>query len=96
MVEPDKDVRAEVIVNGQVQGVWFRAAAVEMARSLHVRGWVKNRRDGSVEAIFEGPSDPVQQAVAWCHHGPQLAQVERVDVRWKDATGEFAAFTVAF
>jgi acylphosphatase len=89
-------VRAEVVISGRVQGVWFRGRACEMAQSLGLAGWVKNRWDGKVEAVFEGPRGKVQQMVAWCHRGPRLAQVESVDLEWKKATGEFAGFTVDY
>jgi acylphosphatase len=87
--------RAEVVIRGRVQGVWFRGTTCEMAESLGLTGWVKNRWDGTVEAVFEGPRSKVQQMVAWCHRGPRLAQVESVAVEWKKATGEFAGFRVA-
>ena len=89
-----KNVRAEVIISGRVQGVWFRASTVKTARSLGLEGWVRNRSDGRVEAVFEGPSDVVRRAVSWCHDGPPAARVEGVAVDWTEATGEFAGFTM--
>jgi acylphosphatase len=86
--------QAHVIVHGRVQGVWFRARTREMARGLRLRGWVRNRPDGTVEAVFEGERQPVMQAVAWCYRGPDLAQVDSVDVDWREPTGEFTAFDV--
>jgi acylphosphatase len=71
----------DVTVSGRVQGVAFRAYAQHEARRLGVTGWVRNEPDGSVAAHFEGDADAVDALVRWCHHGPRLARVERVDVR---------------
>jgi acylphosphatase len=96
MAEHREDtIRAEVLISGRVQGVWFRGTTCEEARGLGLTGWVRNRWDGKVEAVFEGPRTKVQQMVAWCYRGPRSAQVESVDVKWKQATGEFSTFSVA-
>ena len=87
-------LRAEVVVSGRVQGVWFRGTACEQARSLELTGWVKNRWDGKVEAVFEGPADDVRRMVSWCHRGPRLARIESVEVEWKEPSGEFDRFSV--
>jgi acylphosphatase len=73
-------VRKRVRVSGRVQGVWFRGATREQARALGLAGWVRNRPDGSVEAVFEGTRDAVEAALAFCRAGPPAARVERVDV----------------
>jgi acylphosphatase len=88
--------RAEVVVSGRVQGVWFRGTTCEVARESGLTGWVKNRWDGKVEAVFEGGQPKVRRMVSWCHRGPRLAQVESVDVRWGEATGEFSGFSVRY
>jgi acylphosphatase len=80
--------RARVIVRGQVQGVSFRVLARDRARTRGVLGWVRNRPDGSVEAVFEGDEGDVAQLVEWCRHGPPGAFVESVDVSWEDPEGE--------
>jgi acylphosphatase len=85
-----------VVISGRVQGVFFRATTRQKARELRVTGWVRNRRDGKVEAAFEGPRDRVQQIVSWCHRGPRSAVVESVDVDWQEPTGEFSDFSVRF
>ena len=89
-------VRAEVVVSGRVQGVWFRGTTCEQARSLGLTGWVKNRWDGKVEAVFEGPRSKVSRVVAWCYRGPRMAQVESVDLAWEQPTGEFVGFSVTY
>jgi acylphosphatase len=68
-----------VRVSGLVQGVFFRVSARDEATRLGVHGWVRNRRDGSVEALFQGTPDAVERMVAWSHNGPPGARVDRVD-----------------
>jgi acylphosphatase len=80
--------RARVRVTGLVQGVYFRAEAQERARSLGVSGWVRNARDGAVEAVFEGEDERVDAIVAWCERGPAGARVDRVEVGWEQPAGE--------
>ena len=76
--------RRHVIVHGRVQGVYFRGATVERARQLGVCGWVRNRSDGTVEAVFEGAAQAVSDAVRFCHEGPPWARVERLE-EWEEA-----------
>ena len=72
--------RVRVIVHGRVQGVGFRAACQAEATSAGVRGWVKNKWDGSLEALFEGPEEAVDRLVRWCERGPRMADVENVEL----------------
>jgi acylphosphatase len=67
-----------VIVSGRVQGVFFRDTCRRVALAAGVRGWVRNRPDGTVEALFEGDGDAVEQMVAWAHTGPPKAEVTGV------------------
>jgi acylphosphatase len=69
-----------VVVRGRVQGVLFRGSTQEQARARSVDGWVRNQRDGSVEAVFEGAPEAVEALVRWCREGPRWAQVDDVDV----------------
>jgi len=89
-------VRARVIIQGRVQGVFFRHHTQEMAFRLGVRGWVKNRRDGSVEAVFEGDREQVDPIIQWCHRGPLEALVKNVSVTWETYTSEFDDFSVTY
>jgi acylphosphatase len=73
-------VRRRVLLTGRVQGVWFRESCREVADRLHVAGSVRNRADGSVEVIAEGPPQEVQALVAWCRQGPRAAEVTDVEV----------------
>ena len=81
-------MRAHVLVSGSVQGVYFRAATRDRARSLGVKGWVRNATDGRVEAVFEGERAPVESMVEWCRHGPAGASVDAVETSWEEPRGE--------
>jgi acylphosphatase len=69
---------ARVVVRGTVQGVWYRGWTVATAERMGVAGWVRNRRDGSVEALFAGDPAAIRQMVAACHQGPPAARVAAV------------------
>ena len=72
------DVAVRVRIIGRVQGVWYRGWTIDTATAKGLRGWVRNRRDGTVEALFIGPAAAVDTMIAACHDGPQAARVERV------------------
>jgi acylphosphatase len=72
--------RAHVVIYGFVQGVGFRFGVERIALSRGISGWVRNRPDGAVEAVFEGELEDVEALVEFCRHGPRGAVVERVDV----------------
>jgi acylphosphatase len=82
------ETRARVVVRGLVQGVSFRVLTRDRARSRGVAGWVRNRPDGAVEAVFEGAEEDVRALVEWCRRGPSGAVVESIDVAWEQPTGE--------
>lgn len=73
-------VRRRAIVRGRVQGVFFRDTTAERARASGVAGWVRNRDDGSVEAVFEGEDDAVAKLLEFAHEGSEQAAVEDVEV----------------
>jgi acylphosphatase len=77
-----------VQVEGRVQGVFFRDSCAREARARGVGGSVRNRGDGSVEAVFEGDADSVEQMVAWCHRGPPRAVVTGVAVQAEEPRGD--------
>jgi acylphosphatase len=81
-----------VRIHGLVQGVGFRAWAMERARALGVRGWVRNRRDGSVELVAYGEDEPVEALTAACRTGPPAARVERIEVEIAEGEGPPAGF----
>jgi acylphosphatase len=80
-------IRRRVIAHGRVQGVFFRDSARRLARQHGLAGWVSNRPDGTVEAVFEGEADAVDRLVAFVQKGPRGADVERVDVFEEDPEG---------
>jgi len=82
--------RRHVIVRGTVQGVFFRASCQQEAFRQGVAGWVANRPDGSVEAVFEGSDDAVSRMVDWCRTGPPRAAVTDVEVSDEEPAGESA------
>jgi len=80
-------MRKHVVVHGRVQGVFFRDSTRQRAQAAGVAGWVANRPDGAVEAVFEGDDDAVESLVAWMHDGPRGADVERVELEDDEAEG---------
>jgi acylphosphatase len=80
-------VRRHVMVSGDVQGVFFRETARRKATEAGVSGWITNRSDGRVEAVFEGPPEAVDDMVEYCRTGPTAATVEKVDVDSEDPEG---------
>ena len=87
--------RADLLISGRVQGVFYRASAQQEAMRLGLVGEVRNLPDGQVEAIVEGPKECVEEFIDWCKRGPPSADVENVRVRWSKALGEFRTFMVA-
>jgi acylphosphatase len=91
-----KQVRLHALVHGRVQGVSFRYATIQTADRLRLTGWVANRWDGTVETVAEGPRSDLGKLLSFLHKGPPSAWVERVDVDWQAATGEFKGFRIRF
>lgn len=89
-------VRIHLLIEGRVQGVWFRESTRREAQALGLTGWVRNCPDGRVEAMVEGPEDGVQQLVSWCWVGPPTARVRRVDVTPQAWQGVFDTFEIVF
>ncbi len=75
---PDSDARL-LRIHGLVQGVGYRHALSQQARALALRGWVRNRRDGSVEALLVGTAETIDHVQQWARQGPPAARVSRVD-----------------
>jgi len=90
----EKMLRARVIVTGRVQGVYYRAHARDKAVRLGVTGWIRNRPDGSVEAVLEGNEPAVRAMLEWCKEGSPRAVVTGTTVTWEPYTGEFDRFSV--
>lgn len=83
-----------LIITGTVQGIGYRESMRREAEQLGVNGWVRNRRDGTVEALIDGNPDAVRQLIAWAHNGPRGARISGVKVTGADedmTTGELPA-----
>ena len=86
--------RVHVVIHGYVQGVFFRETTRRKAAALGVTGWVRNRPEGSVEAVFEGETRLVDALVAWCRRGPIGAEVDGVDAVEEPPRGDRHLFEV--
>ncbi len=86
--------RVRVVVYGHVQGVFFRETTRRKAAAFGVVGWVRNRPEGSVEAVFEGEPRLVDEMVAWCRRGPIGAEVDDVDAVEEPPQSELSRFEV--
>jgi acylphosphatase len=86
--------RVRVKIAGWVQGVYFRASALQQAQKLGLTGWVMNCPDGSVEAIAEGARAKLDELIAWCRRGPSGARVTNVEVHWEAPEHAFRGFTI--
>ena len=92
----DAKTRANAIIGGRVQGVFYRMETKRAADQIGVCGWVRNLKDGTVEAVFEGERDRVEAVLDWCRQGPPHAAVTDVNTTWDEFTGEFSGFNIAF
>lgn len=88
-------IARRIVVHGRVQGVGFRYAMVDAARTHGVDGWVRNRRDGTVEAWLQGRDDAVARTIDWARRGPASARVDRLDVDDVGADAALAGFRQA-
>lgn len=84
----------QIRVHGRVQGVYFRASAQREAKRLGLTGWVRNRKDATVELVAEGEETGIKDLIAWAQQGPSAARVEKVDVRWRSFVGDFFDFRI--
>ena len=86
--------RVHVVVQGDVQGVGFRYFVADHARDAGLRGWVRNRTDGSVECVAEGPRADLETLLELLRRGPTSAEVEAVDVDWQEPEGGLDGFQI--
>ena len=85
-----------VKISGRVQGVFFRVSTKEKAEQLGIKGWVRNTKDGCVEAVFEGEDHLVDQMIEWCFRGPPQSKVENVEVNEQNPTDSFVNFSIKY
>ncbi len=91
-----EDKRLHLVIEGKVQGVFYRASARDKAASLGLSGYVKNLAGGSVELVAEGTPEKLDQLVAWCRGGPPNAQVTDIKTTFSPAIGEFDNFHIQY
>jgi len=84
--------RAEIIVEGLVQGVGYRSFAKRVADKLGLKGYAENLPDGTVKIIVEGEKDQIEDFIEECRRGPPLSEVENIEVKWEQYKGEFDSF----
>lgn len=87
-------IQAHVTITGIVQGVGFRHSLWRRAIEKSLTGWVRNRRDGSVEALFQGDKSLIEDILEWCRSGPVHAKVYEVNVSWGNEEERFDSFTI--
>lgn len=90
----EESSRLHARITGIVQGVGFRYFVLEIARPLKLTGWVRNRIDGTVELLAEGPRGTLENLLAALQQGPRGARVKGIDTDWLSATGEFTEFRI--
>lgn len=94
--ENNKKIRARVRIAGKVQGVYFRQNTRIVANRHRVTGWVKNLKDGRVEAVLEGNEMDVSEVIEWFYAGPPKAIVDDVQIKYEPYIGEFQEFKVKY
>lgn len=86
--------RALIRVHGRVQGVFFRHSAREKARELNITGFARNEEDSAVYIEAEGEENALEQFIAWCRIGPELAKVEKIEISYSDELKHFNDFSI--
>ncbi len=90
------EVRAHVFFKGRVQGVFFRANAKKRADEIGVYGWIRNLQNGTVEGVFEGERANIEALIEWCRKHQPYAEVDEVEIEWKECMNEFDTFKVRY
>jgi len=93
-INPREKARVRILISGRVQGVFFRHHTKKKAEALGVFGWVRNLRDGRVEAVIEGEKEKVENLIQWLKKGPFLAKVNNFQTEWQPYRGEFENFEI--
>jgi len=90
------DRQIHLFVSGRVQGVFYRAETKAMADRLKLSGWVRNLRDGRVEAVFQGEEEAVEAMIDWCRKGPAFAAVDGVEIKEEPPADDLDGFTIRY
>ncbi|MEJ2032068.1 MAG: acylphosphatase [Deltaproteobacteria bacterium] len=88
--------RIRAVVQGRVQGVFFRAYTQEEAQRLGLVGWVRNRPDGTVEAVAEGEAERIDQLVSWLRQGPPSSRVSGLEIKAEEPKGDLLSFDIRY
>jgi acylphosphatase len=88
--------RVVLKIYGRVQNVFFRDSARRQAKKLGLTGYVRNQEDGSVMITAEGEKEKLKKLIDWCYNGPILANVEKIDINWQKAIGQFKKFEIRY
>ncbi len=88
--------KINLFIIGDVTGVGFRSWTLWQAKKLGLTGWVRNVSKGVVEIVAEGEKQKLEELMKLCHQGPDVAWIEKVDVKWLEATGEFLGFEIKY
>lgn len=83
-------------IYGRVQGVFFRDSVRESAEKLKLTGWVKNELDGTVKVLAQGEENSLKELIEWCYNGPELAQVDKIDIDWQKIKEDYQNFQVIY
>ncbi len=85
-----------LIIHGRVQGIFFRDSTRRRARKLGLTGWVSNESNRTVKVTAQGEEEKLKELIKWCYNGPILAQVDKIDIEWQEATGQFSNFEIKY
>ena len=83
-------------IYGRVQGIFFRDSTRKKARQLGLTGCVSNESDRTVKVIAEGEEKELEELIKWCYNGNRLARVDKIDIQWQEATGQFEGFEIKY
>ncbi len=86
--------RVHIFISGKVQGVYFRQNTTYKAEELNIMGWIRNLRDGRVEAVFEGKRENIDKLLDWCNNGPKNAIVKDMQIIDEDFKNEYSNFKI--
>jgi len=91
-----KAAKVHLLIEGRVQGVFYRAFTRNLASKLGLNGWAKNLYDGRVEVLFEGSRELIEQAIQECWEGPAGSSVRNIDVSWEESSAEYKGFEIRY
>lgn len=94
-MEEDKS-RIEAVIHGRVQGVFFRQSTLKAAQKLGLKGFVRNKEDGTVHVVAEGPKYRLKELLAFCRQGPDSASVDKVEHDWQEPSHHYETFSIMY